>query len=743
MKLNQPLFAVAMLMVGINGRGAPPPTGTSPHQMPRTITTSTNAPKPYPPEAVAKLGYHAFVHGGRIRHLEFKNDGKSIVSVADDGAREWDIGTGEFKRLPNAKPAPDAELISPDHSRIARSRNGTTWVQNVNGSGEPVKMEGGGSFMPWLAFSPDGKRLAGSCDIQEGSVSHSSTRLWDASSGRVLHEFSGSSEAGTFSHDGQRLAVAALPRVVVFDCATGEESLRLPSKRQHVWAIDFSPDGELLATGDDQRIRVWNSRTGQELSSGTGHSLPVEALAFAPDGNTIVTGGLDGRIIFWSWPDAREVRRIENVGSSWGVQTLSISPDGSKIAASAWVNNGDPFYIFDIRTGMRIAAFGKQLPGAGPIVWLANGQDVLTMTGLAQPKSGFAVWNANSGALAQERGPHRNGETAIAFAPGTSDFWCATDSGRIELHSWLNGNKIRTLDDYGRVGGPLRVSCDGRWLAAGNCVWDIDSGKLIRNGADTGPAQSFSPDGRLLALGDEGVVVILELMTHKEIHRFKVDSGKVAAIAFSPDGSVLAASDYNDALVFDMTGEFAHGRLPSRLLSQTALKSLWQAMAGDDSWSAYRAAWRLATAGTGGARFLSERLNPAILDQRRIATLHRMLSYTNFDVRERAARELVDMGVKLQPAEIDALRRPVFAANMTTWNMDHPFDSSSRQFLQPPPPILPLPERLRSSRAILSLEHNPSHEAEYLLEKLSDGAPSAPQTIEAKAAFARRRFQWH
>ena len=53
------------------------------------------------------------------------------------------------------------------------------------------------------------------------------------------------------------------------------------------------------------------------------------------------------------------------------------------------------------------------------------------------------------------------------------------------------------------------------------------------------------------------------------------------------------------------------------------------------------------------------------------------------------------------------------------------------------PTLAPLPERLRTSRAVMALEHSIAASAEVLLAKLSQGAPESPLTREAKSALGR------
>lgn len=133
--------------------------------------------------------------------------------------------------------------------------------------------------------------------------------------------------------------------------------------------------------------------------------------------------------------------------------------------------------------------------------------------------------------------------------------------------------------------------------------------------------------------------------------------------------------------------------------------------------------------------FLAGRMHPAVSDPAQIKALRQCLTDPDYDVREQGARRLLDLGAELQPADLEALRRPsrmLDARGIQLGGLRPPV-------MLPSPVLLPLPDRVRSSRAVMALEHNPASQAQALLDTLSDGAPAAPQTREAKAALARWR----
>src|SRR5262249_52759764 len=142
-----------------------------------------------------------------------------------------------------------------------------------------------------LAFTPDGKTLAGSTLVKGPS-------LWDVSSGKKIAQLEedganpGVHRAGLhsldFSRDGRLLASTYGKSVILWDVAARREVRRLETYDEAMHTAVFSPDGKWLASGGaDQPIRLWDVMTGRELRQFKGHKAAVTSLIFSADGKTL------------------------------------------------------------------------------------------------------------------------------------------------------------------------------------------------------------------------------------------------------------------------------------------------------------------------------------------------------------------------------------------------------------------------------------------------------------------------
>jgi hypothetical protein len=199
----------------------------------------------------------------------------------------------------------------------------------------PLKVEG--ESTTWVAFAPDGARLAvgQSNDASElGAVT-----LWDWVGRRRLATLDGHRgrvTALTFSSDGTRLAAGGSEGLVtLWDVTTGREPARLRAFEPgagSVVAVAFSPDGTRLATAGhlEPDVRLWDSSRGEPRGTIPATSPGVQALAFAPSGRILALANMDGTAALWDVATARELGVVRAEGRS--LYSLAFSREGRWLA---------------------------------------------------------------------------------------------------------------------------------------------------------------------------------------------------------------------------------------------------------------------------------------------------------------------------------------------------------------------------------------------------------------------------
>ena len=158
-------------------------------------------------------------------------------------------------------------------------------------------------------------------------------------------------------------------------------------------------------------------------------------------------------------------------------------------------------------------------------------------------------------------------------------------------------------------------------------------------------------------------------------------------------------------------------------LRREELQALWSDLAGNDGVKVHRAVWALAGDSARSVPLLGERVRPVVaVDPKVTDRLLADLGSSRFAVREKAARELEDLGEAAHPA-----LRTVLAGSPAL-----EVRRRVERLLERPPAPPPA-----ASRAVEVLEHAGTPEARELLQRLARGLPDAGLTREARASLAR------
>jgi WD40 repeat protein len=724
-------------------------------------------------------------HGSNVHAVTYSPDGKWIAA-ASARAHLWDATTGkEVRRLGPAEGqlsvafAPDGKTLATGNDRRVRLfdvQTGALLAELVldNEGGRPV------------VFSPDGKLLAvGPSPAAAGDVAlwdvatrkvvrrlcghpcavmslafarggkallsagfDSTLRLWQVDTGKEVRRFPSLASFNQFvavSADGKRFAFPGEDGIEVREVDTGKKLLQLGGLEGN-YSAAFSPDGTTLIAGSfDGGVRAWELATGKQTCPFGGHRLGIHALTVAPDGKRVASGSYDGGTILW---DAATGKQLRLLGGLHEAEALAVAfaPDGKVLATAG--PESENIRLWDVGSGKELPALGQHPPSPGPLAFAPDGKV------LASGAVGGTVrlWDVKGRKLLRELKAHeveKEGVTAVAFAPNGRLLATAAGAGKA-IRLWdVSTGKLRA--HFGNHAGAVESLCfspDGRLLASVPLnsriadaqiaeqehrirLWDVASGHEVRRLSAIGTTAfgaRFSPDGRMIAAGQEGGGVCLwEVTTGKARARLVGHLDTVRSVAFFPGGKRLASgSTDSTGLIWDVE------RVLRGKAKRKPVEALWADLARDGPDGGQGTIGGLLATPGPTVALLVARLRPApAIDERRVARLMDDLDNPAFQRRESAARELEALGERAEPGLRQALAgRPGLEARR---RLERLLGRIQRERLAPSG------EALRAVRGVEVLERLGTPEARRALEALARGAPGARLTEEARAALGRLR----
>ena len=442
--------------------------------------------------------------------------------------------------------------FSPDGTVLAVPCYPGVWLYDVATGTEINLLVGHTEPVSSVAFSPDGKILAG------GSRDNT-ILLWDIQTGKAIHALVGHTEnVGTmaFSPDGTMLASASWDSTVrLWDVSTGIGIHAFESNTDGRIAVTFSPDGLTLAGWRGSIIHLWDVETGEPVNALERDQRWLRSIGFSINGLTLVREGANSAI---HSPNDSVVEVVPSFkGHLDMIKSVAYSPDGSTLAIamkdwdSGW---GDDIVIrlWDTRTGEILYALTGHWNADNVLtdIYAAFSPDGDTLASAGSSHSMVRLWDARTGKLLGRPETFADGVRSIAFSPdGSTLFW--TEGTVIRLWDVRTGLlRWPYFGGHSGIVNSIAFSPDGATLASGSRdgsigLWDVRAreNKQLFSAHEAGVTSvAFSPDGFTLASGGRDKMVRLwDARTGEHIRALSGQMDEIITVAFSHDGEMLAS----------------------------------------------------------------------------------------------------------------------------------------------------------------------------------------------------------
>jgi eukaryotic-like serine/threonine-protein kinase len=301
--------------------------------------------------------------------------------------------------------------------------------------------------------------------------------------------------------------------------------------------IVLSPDGRYLAATHypGRELTVWDIERGTTVLNDPG-SVTWGA-KFSPDSRRVAVGHVHGEVVIYDLPSGRTGKWMRLPAK---LIDLAFRPDGTQFAVLTNEAKNCVCSIFEAETGTVLRSITLARDGLVSIAWSSDGSAFATPCDDRK----IYVWDAVTGARRAVLEGHTNIGLACAFDPSGAVLASNGWEGRLLVWDPVLGRQWLKLTGYG-----CDFARDGRFVVMSEnklITYEINAALEYRTvaRAPSPPLDYFRVsihrDGRLLALGTNGGVVLWDLARGTELAFMQI--GLAWHSTFEPSGDLLTNS---------------------------------------------------------------------------------------------------------------------------------------------------------------------------------------------------------
>ncbi len=442
-----------------------------------------------------------------------------------------------------------------------------------------------------IAFSPDGKSIAGTGRLYSQEGTANTVTVWTAKTGtvRISRVLANQiSFAVSYFPDGKTLAVGGQAGEGALDLLNARTLANTAffAPRFAATSLSVAPEGRFVVLGGkalegpESALRV-DTAAGNVLTLQT-DALPTASVVFSPDGSHVLIAGAG------AGPRARRCGVLEVCNAATGEVAADISRN-EYIGPAALSSDGTHFVISgrssahtptvemqDLLSGKSLASLPTTASDIGALDFSPDGRMVAIGGSYMGPsgtlQASLQIWTTANRSLRFTLSTALTDVSCCKFSPDGS-LLAATGSGhadgetgpRVELWSTTSGELVRVLNSRAQELTCLAFSPDGshlvdagtwarksRYFPTGIAeLWNVADGSFIR-AFDTSACRviesvAFAPDGDTVATGgvrgvwlqSNGLVEIWNANTGRRMESIGVGPDAASCLGYSPLGSTL------------------------------------------------------------------------------------------------------------------------------------------------------------------------------------------------------------